>query len=957
MAKNEAKIKFTAETGEFDDSIKKSNEEMAKLRAELNLNEQQMKNTGTSVEGLEKKQKLLEEQLKSSKDKTEALSQKVEKAKEIFGDNSTEVKKLEVQLINAQTAEKKLEGQVSSCKDELEKQKRESEDSNKSFKKLNDTIDDQRAEVDKLKDEYVEAVIQYGETSDEAKNLASKIDSLSGELKDNKTKMQDAKDAADKLDQSLEDVSDNDGEGFTVFKGALANLVSDGIQSAKDAIGELVGYMMGLPEETREIRQNFATLTTAFTNVGFSTETATDTWKELYAVLGDDGTAVEAANHIARLSDNQKDLNDWVTISTGLYATYQDAISPAAIAESANETALCGTVTGQLADALNWSSEAAQMFAGYMNDEVVTAEDAFNEALANCNSEQERQQLITDTLTTLYGGAADTYRDASGAMIEAKEATAETIIAENNLGEALEPLTTEWTNVKNQMKEAFLPVAEKVSEWGVGALGWLKEHPVLMKTLGAVLGVVAVALGTLATIVTVYTIAQWAMNAAILANPLTWIIVGIVAAIAAIVAIIVVVIEYWDQIVAAVTKACNAVVDAIKSAWDWICNLFSTIGTWIYDNVIAPVANFFVGLWDGIKNGAVAMWTGICTFFSTIGTWIYDNVIAPVANFFTGLWEGIVNTFHMVIDPWIEIIKRAAQWVYDTVILPVADFFVGLWDGITSGLQAAWDWCVGIALTIASWVDNNVIQPVKNLFISLWEGIKNVFSAAGNWFNTSVIQPVVGFFKGMWEGLKNGAKSAWEGIKSVFSNVANFFGDVFSKAWQKVKDIFSVGGKIFDGIKDGIVKGFKVVVNAIIKGINKVVELPFKGLNAAIKGLKKIEILGVKPFDWMDTIGIPQIPLLAKGGILTKPTLNIAGEAGPEAIIPIDKLEGYISNAVEKSMSAVNIQSLAAAIEDLANRPIKLFINDRELATATASAADDVNGMRNILHSRGLLVD
>ena len=99
MAKNEAKIRFTAETGEFNSAIKQSNNQMSELKAELRLNETQMKATGNTVEGLENKHKILSSQLEASKQKTEALSQKVKKAVEIFGENSDEASKLRTQLI------------------------------------------------------------------------------------------------------------------------------------------------------------------------------------------------------------------------------------------------------------------------------------------------------------------------------------------------------------------------------------------------------------------------------------------------------------------------------------------------------------------------------------------------------------------------------------------------------------------------------------------------------------------------------------------------------------------------------------------------------------------------------------------------------------------------------------------------------------------------------------------
>jgi len=86
-------------------------------------------------------------------------------------------------------------------------------------------------------------------------------------------------------------------------------------------------------------------------------------------------------------------------------------------------------------------------------------------------------------------------------------------------------------------------------------------------------------------------------------------------------------------------------------------------------------------------------------------------------------------------------------------------------------------------------------------------------------------------------------------------------------------------------------------------------------------------------------------------------SLMAGGEAGPEAILPIDRLEGYVENAVEKTMQKLNLQPLVNAIEDLADRPIEMNINGRHFATATAGDADNVNGLRNAFRSRGLVLE
>ena len=292
--------------------------------------------------------------------------------------------------------------------------------------------------------------------------------------------------------------------------------------------------------------------------------------------------------------------------------------------------------------------------------------------------------------------------------------------------------------------------------------------------------------------------------------------------------------------------------------WDILSGFFTALGEWFgglwesIKTIFAPVVEWFGNLFSTI-------WESIVSVFSVVGTWVYDNIIAPVANFFTELWNTIVNAFHTVIDPWIEIVKRIATIIYDNVIVPIKDFFVNLWNDIVG-----------------------------------------VFSAAANWFTTNIADPIKNIFTGIWDKLKSGASSAWNGIKNVFGSVADWFKNIFSKAWQAVKNVFSTGGKVFDGIKDGIVKAFKTVVNAIIRGINKVIKVPFDGINWALGKIKSIEIVGIKPFNWISTINTPQIPELEKGGVLKKGQVGLLEGKGDEAVVPLEKNTGWIRNVARQ---------------------------------------------------------
>lgn len=180
-------------------------------------------------------------------------------------------------------------------------------------------------------------------------------------------------------------------------------------------------------ETTRDYRTAMAKLDTAFLANGHSAETAKETYKALQKVLGETDTAVEAANHLAVMCDNQEDLSKWTDICTGVFATFGDSLPIEGLTESANETAKVGQVTGSLADALNWAG---------------ISEDDFNKKLAACTSEEKRQELIMDTLYWTYQKASEQYKETGKSVMEANAAQEKLNEAMAKLGEIGEPILT-----------------------------------------------------------------------------------------------------------------------------------------------------------------------------------------------------------------------------------------------------------------------------------------------------------------------------------------------------------------------------------------------------------------------------------------------------------------------------------------------------------------------------------
>lgn len=252
-----------------------------------------------------------------------------------------------------------------------------------------------------------------------------------------------------------------------------------------------------------------------------------------------------------------------------------------------------------------------------------------------------------------------------------------------------------------------------------------------------------------------------------------------------------------------------------------------------------------------------------------------------------------------------------------------------------------------VVLLVKNW------DKVKAASKKCWDFIKGVFEKAGDWFFNKVVDPVVKFFTGMWDGIKEKAKDAWEGIKGVFGKVADFFGDIFGKAWQKVKDVFSKGGKIFEGIKDGIANAFKSIVNVLIRGINKVVAFPFDKINALLNKIRSVKIMKFHPFEklWSENpLPVPQIPELAKGGILRKGQVGLLEGNGAEAVVPLEKNTEWINNVANKINNATSgngnleqlLKNLINSVDELnKNMPVyvqkallstKFEINNREFA-------------------------
>lgn len=259
--------------------------------------------------------------------------------------------------------------------------------------------------------------------------------------------------------------------------------------------------------------------------------------------------------------------------------------------------------------------------------------------------------------------------------------------------------------------------------------------------------------------------------------------------------------------------------------------------------------------------GAAAAVTGLGLAFGVLGGAI-TAIVAGLALLGVAIRDVIKNGFNSK--------NLTAITVALLTIGGAIAIITGAWIPLLiAAIAAVVVWIVAKWTSIKEWI-SKTISSIDAAFEQHLANVEAGVAVAVDW----VIEKwtaVKDWFRGLWEKVSSGAVAAWDGIKSAFKSVPEWFQSKFRDAWQKVKDVFSTGGRIWSGIKEGVENTFRAVVNAIIRGMNTIIAVPFNKINSMLNAIRNASFLGISPFQNMwgvNPLPVPQIPMLARGAVI-----------------------------------------------------------------------------------------
>ena len=637
-----------------------------------------------------------------------------------------------------------------------------------------------------------------------------------------------------KIQKEIDDTSEKlkkskiDWESVGETVGKVGKAIGAGVAAMGAAIGAAAGAFLGLAESTREARENMGKLETGFTTAGHSAEDAKNTYTELYGILGDDGQATEAAAHLAKLTNNEKELATWTDIATGVYATFGDSLPIENLTEAANETAKTGAITGGLADALNWAG---------------VSEDEFQASLDKCSTEQERQALITETLNGLYSDAAKKYREVNGDIIDAQKATASLNSAMAELGAIAEPIVTKLKQLAADLLQQITPFVELIGNGLVGAL--TGAEGAAQQFTDGLLGMVTFVIQKLTEMLPTFINFAFQM----IANIAT----GIAQALPTLV----------PSLVQLVTDIVQVLIDNIPLLIDAALQLVTGLAQGIINAIpvlVAALPTLITSLIDGLLSAIpqiIQAGIDLLTSLITALPEIIATIVAAIPEIINGIITALLENIPLIIQAGIDLLValiQALPQIITTIVQAIPQIISGIVNALVQNIPQIIQ--AGVQLFVA------LIQNLPTIIVEIVKAVPQIVSGIVSAFGSLVGEMVnagANLLHGLWEGISSAASWLWNKVtgwaSSLVAGIKGFFGihspsTVFAEIGTNMGEGVGVGfGESMDGVSADMTAAMggagQLTAAEAVRAVNDGIIANIEGLSGAVNAIVERVISGL----------------------------------------------------------------------------------------------------------------
>ncbi|GAA1327612.1 hypothetical protein GCM10009592_14680 [Brachybacterium rhamnosum] len=602
-------------------------------------------------------------------------------------------------------------------------------------------------------------------------DVSGGVAAVMGSFKDLRNGSQADIEAASKSALTFASVMDVDVAGAATTAGTLVqNGLAGDATEAFDllaAAGQKVGPSMVEPlmDATNEYSKHFAML-------GFDGQQAMTTLAD--AAAGGEISIDKAGDAVKEFGIRATDLGD-----TGAQ-------------EAMGKLGLSGK---DMANDLLAGGDRAQEATGKITDALLGVKDpAEQAALAGALFGTQIEDMGKDQLPgflTAMSGSSDSLGDVEGAVTSMGDTMSETGVAK---------LQAFGRGVQTELIDMMAGAVEWLTTAAGGLDGLVQYTGPVVIALGAIAGIIgavnlamtiwngllAIQKGAMA----VATAAQWLWNAALNANPIGLIILGIGALVGALYLFFTKTEtgrKIWETVWGAIKAAAAAVADwftgtllpILQAAWNGI----AAGAIWLWQTVIQPA-------WQGIQAAAAATAEWIMgtlvpwlqTAWQTIATaamWLYQSVILPVWNGIKTAIAVVVAVVMTYINLWVAIFQNVLApifvWLWQSIIVPA-------FQGIQAAIGAVVGWVTGTAVPFlqAAWqvIASTVTWLYQSVILPVWNAIQAAISAVVTWFQTTAvpfIQAAINVAKAAFQVLRDALAVIWGAIKSAIATVVDWF--------------------------------------------------------------------------------------------------------------------------------------------------------------------------------------